>query len=103
MNFSKLSPTENFARATILLLLISVVGAIFFNWSDGIKKGLIGFWIIVPPTWLWFEFCFLFEKGKTPFANDFEKFKYAQELSKNLWLSISAILLLIYFGKVPGF
>jgi hypothetical protein len=102
MNFSKLSPTEKFLRASILLLLISVVGAIIFNCPDGIKKGLLGFWIIVPPTWLWYEFCFLYEKGKTAFSNDFEKFKYAQELSKNLWLSISTILLLVYFDKIPG-
>lgn len=102
MNLSKLSPTEKFFKTTILLLLISVVGAVFLNWPDGIKKALLGFWIIVPPTWLWYEFCFLFEKGKTPFSNEFEKFKYAQELSKNLWLSISAILLLVYFDRLPG-
>jgi hypothetical protein len=103
MRFPKFISTENFARTTIFLLLISVIGAIFGNWSDGIKKGLLGFWIIVPPLWLWFEFCFLFDNGKTPFSNNFEKFKYGQELTKNLWLSISALLLLVYFGKLPGF
>jgi len=70
--------------------------------KKGIKKGLLGFWIIIPPLWLWFEFCFLFKDGKAPFSNDFEKFKYGQELTKNLWLSISALLLLVYCGKVPG-
>ncbi|MFM7732691.1 MAG: hypothetical protein ACKO6F_04360 [Cyanobium sp.] len=103
MKFSKLVSTGQFSRAVILLLLISVVGAILFDLSEGIKKGLLGFWIIVPPLWLWFEFCFLFAEGQTPFANDFEKFKYGQELTKNLWLSISALLLLVYFGKLPGF
>jgi len=102
MKFSQLFSTENFSRIVILLLLISVVGAMVFNWPEGIKKGLLGFWIIIPPLWLWFEFCFLFKDGKAPFSNDFEKFKYGQELTKNLWLSISALLLLVYFGKVPG-
>ncbi len=102
MRFPKFISTENFAKIAILLLLISVVGAIFLNWPDGIKKGLLGFWIIVPPLWLWFEFCFLFKDGKAPFSNDFEKFKYGQDLTKNLWLSISTLLLLAYFGKIPG-
>ena len=102
MNRIKLNPTELFLRATIILLLISVVSAILFDWSDNIKKTLMGFWIVVPPLWLWFEFCYLYEKGITPFPNDFQKYKYSQELSKNLWLAISAILLLVYFGKVPG-
>jgi hypothetical protein len=97
------SPTEIFAWTVILLLLFSVVGTILFHWNDGIKKTFLGFWIIVPPLWLWYEFCFLYESGKTPFSKDFEKFKYGQELSKNLWLSITAILVLLYFGKLPGF
>lgn len=103
MNRLKSNPVRIFARATLSLLLLSVVSAVLFNWSDDIKKSLIGFWIIIPPLWLWFEFCYLYERGITPFPNDFEKFKYSQELSKNLWLSISAILLLVYFGKLPGF
>jgi len=103
MKFLKFISTENFFRIAILLLLISVIGAIVGNWPDEIKKGLLGFWIIVPPLWLWFEFCFLFDDGKTPFSNNFERFKYGQELTKNLWLSISALLLLVYFGKLPGF
>ena len=102
MEFPRFISTGNFVRIAIFLLLISVVGAILGNWPDQVKKGLLGFWIIVPPLWLWFEFCFLFERGKTPFSNDFEKFKYSQELTKNLWLSISVLLLLIYFGKLPG-
>jgi hypothetical protein len=103
MNRIKSNPVKIFTRATLALLLISVASAVLFNWSDDIKKALIGFWIIIPPLWLWFEFCYLYERGMTPFPNDFEKFKYSQELTKNLWLSISAILLLVYFGKLPGF
>ncbi len=103
MNRVKSNPTGIFVRATIILLLVSVLSAVLFSWSDDIKKALMGFWIIVPPLWLWFEFCYLYERGITPFANDFEKYKYSQELSKNLWLAISAILLLLYFGKLPGF
>lgn len=95
-------PVEYFVSTAILLLSISIIGSILFHWNDEIKKILLGFWIIVPPFWLWFEFCFLYERKKTPFSEDFEKFKYGQELSKNLWLSISAILIILYFGQVPG-
>lgn len=95
-------PVEYFVPIAILLLFISVVGSILFHWNDGIKKALLAFWIIIPPLWLWFEFCFLYELKKTPFSEDFEKFKYGQELSKNLWLSISAILIILYFGQILG-
>jgi hypothetical protein len=103
VNRIKSNPTGMFARVTIIILLISVLGAVLFGWSDNIKKALIAFWIVVPPLWLWFEFCYLYDRGITPFPKDFEKYKYSQELSKNLWLAISAILLFIYFGKLPGF
>ena len=96
-------PTELFAWTVIFLLLSTTTGSILFTWNDGIRKMLLGFWIIIPPLWLWYEFCFLYEKGRVPFSNDFEKFKYGQELSKNLWISISATLILLYFGQIPGF
>lgn len=102
MNRFKANPTGIFANATIVILLVSVVSSVVFGWSEDIKKMLMGIWIIVPPFWLWFEFCYLYDRGLTPFPNDFEKYKYSQELTKNLWLAISAILVLIYFGKVPG-
>ncbi|MDX2097648.1 MAG: hypothetical protein SFW36_07710 [Leptolyngbyaceae cyanobacterium bins.59] len=98
----KYNPSSLFARVTITLLLVSIVSALLFSWSEALKKALLVFWIVVPPLWLWFEFCYLYERGITPFPNDFEKYKYSQELSKNLWIAISAILLFIYFGKLPG-
>lgn len=103
MNNRSRLPVEFFGWTVILLLLISVIGSIIFNWDDHIKKIFLGFWIVVPPLWLWFEFCFLYEKKLTPFSEDLEKFKYGQELSRNLWLSISTTLILLYFGQLPGF
>lgn len=102
MNRLKFNPTEVFAKVVIVLLLFSVVSANLFGWAEEIKKILIGFWLIVPPLWLWYEFCFLYELGVTPFPNDFDKYKHSNELTKNLWLAISTVLVLIYFGKVPG-
>jgi len=64
MNRIKFNPTETFVKATIVLLLISIASAIPFDWSDNIKKALIGFWIVIPPLWLWFEFCYLYDLGR---------------------------------------
>ncbi|KKI98105.1 hypothetical protein [Prochlorothrix hollandica] len=97
------NPTTFFFGSVVILLVISVSGVILFHWSEVVKKATLGFWVIVPPCWFWYEFCFLYERKNTPFPEDFEKFKYGQELSRNLWLAISAALLLLYFGKLPGF
>jgi hypothetical protein len=102
MNPKYSNPVVLFSTISMFLLLVSVASAIFFDLPENIKKIVFSLWIIIPPLWFWLEYCFLFERGLTQFSNNFEKFKYGQELSRNLWLAISAILLLIYFGKLPG-
>jgi hypothetical protein len=103
MRRRSVSPVTLFSTTVLVLLLISAAIAVLFDLPENVKNTVIGLWVVVPPLWFWMEFCFFFEKGLTPFSNDFEKFKYGQEVSKNLWLAISAILVLIYFGKLPGF
>ena len=68
--------------------------------TEGIERCIVGFWILVPPLWLWYEYCFLYrEDDPNPLL--FERFKYGQELTRNLWLAITAVLVLLYFKKIP--
>ena len=97
-----MTPAAWFALVAGGGILVSTFCALILDWPKRVKRLLIGLWIIIPPLWLWVEYCFLFPNGLTPFAGDFEAFKYGQELSKDLWLSISVVLTLLYFGKVPG-
>lgn len=54
-------------------------------------------WTLVPPLWFVVEF-FFFYKPSWP-RDDFELFKYGQDVSAKAWLGISTTLLLLYFGK----
>ena len=71
--------------------------------TEGIERCIVGFWIFVPPLWLWYEYCFLYpdDPNLSPLER-FERFKYGQELTRNLWLAVTAVLVLLYFKKVPG-
>lgn len=60
------------------------------------KGAILAFWLVFPPLWFWFEYCFLF-KGQEN-QESLESFKYAHEVSRNLWIGISAALTLLYFG-----
>ena len=61
----------------------------------GIERCIVGFWTVVPPLWLWYEYCFIYSKDPNP--PPLERFKYGQELTRNLWLAIITVLLLLYF------
>lgn len=59
-------------------------------------------WTVVPPMYFWFDYFVLWrlemKRGSTQFA-DFSEFKHGQELSRNLWLAIVAVLAAIYSSK----
>ena len=60
------------------------------------------FWTIVPPMYFWFDYFVLWhlerKRGSSQFA-DLPEFKHGQELSRNLWLAIVAVLAAIYTSK----
>jgi len=57
-------------------------------------------WTLVPPIWFWFEYFFIYRPpiNAAP-RNDFDSFKYAQEISSKIWISVVSALLILYFGK----
>jgi hypothetical protein len=62
-------------------------------------KVLAAAWLIVPPLWFMFEWQFLW-KGPTIGA-EFDSFKHSQELAKNLWAGVAALLGLSIFLHHP--
>lgn len=57
-------------------------------------------WTIAPPMYFWFDYYVLWYveglNGNRQFAT-LEEFKHGQELSRNLWLAIVALLAAVYF------
>jgi hypothetical protein len=93
----KLNPVRLFTVVSATLALVTVFLPIFHVYlCDKTKAVILSVWLIVPPLWFWWEYIFIYRSAKDPEA--FEKFKYGQEVSRNLWLGISAALTLLYFG-----
>jgi hypothetical protein len=62
----------------------------------------LAFWTVVPPMFFWFDYFVLWhiekERGAGNFV-DLSEFKHGQELSRNLWLAVVAVLAAIYSAK----
>jgi len=86
-----------FVSATLatVTVLLPVVGV---HLSDQTKGIILSVWLIVPPFWFWYEYIFIYRSARSP--EEFEKFKYGQEVSRNLWIGISAALALLYLGHL---
>ena len=61
---------------------------------------LIGFWVIVPPIWFFFEFQCL-HPNMLDNANELSRVKHAQDLGRNIWLSFVVVLAAIIGIKWP--
>jgi hypothetical protein len=63
---------------------------------------LLVIWSLVPPVWFWFEFYFQYlrhwEQNTLP-PRDFDVFKHGQDVSAKIWIAVSSVLLVLYFGK----
>lgn len=61
---------------------------------------LLVVWTIVPPMYFWFDYYVLWHiesQNKTTQFATLDEFKHGQELSRNLWLAIVALLAGLYF------
>lgn len=58
--------------------------------SVTIIYGLVGIWGILPPIWFWLEYFFILHKHGTD--QDFERFKYGQQLSIAVWVVVTTLL-----------
>jgi hypothetical protein len=72
-----------------------------FSWTDRTslwEVRTICFWLVVPP--LWFV-CELYgQRGRIQESKEnFDRFKYGQELASRLWVALGSALLILFFGK----
>lgn len=52
---------------------------------------------ILPPLWLWIEFCFIWRNADKDKRPTLEDFKYGQEVGRNIWLAFVGLTLALYF------
>jgi hypothetical protein len=59
-------------------------------------------WTLLPPIYFWAEFYAIYKpklKDKTKTPDDFDLFKYGQDVSAKIWLAVISALLALYFLK----
>ena len=58
-------------------------------------------WAALPPAWFWFEYYCVWKPenpvGSAGSEKAFDRFKYGQEVSRNIWLAFVALLAGFYF------
>jgi hypothetical protein len=54
-------------------------------------------WTIIPPFWFWFWYFVIWQTEPKTERSPVEEFKWGQELSRNLWLAIVAVMAVVYF------
>ncbi len=60
---------------------------------------LLVLWAVVPPTWFWVEFHYIWRPANAPPSSGLDDFKYSQEVSRNIWLAFVALIAALYFGN----
>ena len=72
-------------------------------WKKVAQAGMLGLWIFLPPVWFWIEYFFGPWEKNPAFGDDpksrFERLKYGQDISSKIWIAVSTVLLMLYFGK----
>jgi len=92
----KINPVQCFTVVSAILALVTVLLPVFRpKMCDDTKGMILAIWLIIPPLWFWWEYIFIYRSAVKP--EEFEKFKYGQDVSRNLWVGISAALALLYF------
>lgn len=59
----------------------------------------LAFWTLAPPVYLFLEYWIFSEKIGCEAA---EHLRHYQEITRNIWIAIVAVLAAIYTGKIPG-
>jgi hypothetical protein len=57
------------------------------------------FWTVVPPVWFWAEFHFIWKTAPTSGSTSLEVFRYGQEVSRNIWIAMTAVVAALYFNR----
>ena len=77
------------AASAIIVTFILVTNQTYQKW-------LLAAWTLLPPIWFWLEY-FVIRPPTDPESASFDRYKYGQELSRNVWAAVVALLLVLYF------
>lgn len=94
--------------------VISTMLLAWYGWGTPILEGqswpdvkvaqvvMLIAWTVMPPTWFWYEYWFIYLKdyhSDETAPENFELFKYGQDLSAKIWLAIVSSAFVIFFWK----
>ena len=94
--------------------VISTMLLAWYGWGTPILEGqswpdvkvaqvvMLIAWTVMPPTWFWYEYWFIYLKdyhSDETAPENFELFKYGQDLSAKIWLAIVSPAFVIFFWK----
>ena len=94
--------------------VISTMLLAWYGWGTPILEGqswpgvkvaqvvMLIAWTVMPPTWFWYEYWFIYLKdyhSDETVPENFELFKYGQDLSAKIWLAIVSSTFAIFFWK----
>ena len=65
------------------------------------REVIFAAWALLPPVWLILEYWLLFDRNKES-LEDFEAFKYNQNLARNLWVGFLIFLAVFYALNLKG-
>lgn len=82
------------AKAIGLLAAIFAVVSFYQAYYKKWTVFLACFWTLVPPTWFYLEFFYLFDNRDD--ENKRQALKDRQELLRNIWAAVLALLLALY-------
>jgi hypothetical protein len=95
------------ARLSVSTATVSIVAALILiaglnrGWHQPVVRVVaLVVWGVLPPLYFWFENFFLWQGDDAPKDHDqFERWKYGQELSRNIWAGLLAVLAILYFAS----
>src|SRR5438874_1484361 len=61
-------------------------------------------WVLLPPLFFWLEYFGIYRRTRhyrygEKCPDDWEMFKYSQDVSAKVWIAVSTVLFILYFGK----
>jgi hypothetical protein len=81
--------------AVIFATISFIVADLPADSSKTLRGVIVAAWVIGPPIYFFIEWVFLYKESD---EYPLEKFKYSQELARNIWLAVTAILVALYFN-----
>jgi hypothetical protein len=63
------------------------------RFADWFCLSVVGFWVLVPPVWFWFEWYYLCRQLP---LGERDRIKHLHDLARNIWLALVAVLVVLF-------